>query len=328
MKKLMMLIMAAFATAGAMAATAAFSYQGRLMDADGITPLQGIQTLELRLYDTETGGQPLWGRTYSVLLDANGLFNAEVSDLTGSPLEGTSGDALDKVFSRYASGTIYVGLTVDNTSGEISPRQKLLAVPYATFANDVAEAKSDFSVSGMLTAKNVSVSNSLTAASISVSGAASAATLTTSGNTTVKGNLIVNGTITGSGVVPVNGIVMWSGSTVPDGWALCDGTHGTPNLSGRFIVGAGQGPGLSNYAVGGTGGEEKHKLTVEEMPSHRHPYKFRGADIADDWESDNELYSVSKQYYMNTAYTENTGGDKAHENRPPYYVLAFIMRTR
>ena len=319
---------AILACAAAYAATAAFSYQGRLMNAEGTAPLQGIQTLELRLYDAATGGTALWGRAYSVLLDENGLFNAEVSDLSGSPLEGIPDDTLDKVFSLCASKTIYVGLKVDGTSGEIAPRQKLLAVPYATFANDVAEAKSDFSVSGRLTAQNVSVSNSLTAASVSVSGAASAATLTTSGNATVKGNLTVNGTIAGSGIVPVTGIILWSGSTVPDGWALCDGTHGTPNLSGRFIVGAGQGNGLSNYAVGETGGEERHKLTVEEMPSHRHPYKFRGADIADDWEGDNELYSVSKQYYMNTAYTENAGGDKAHENRPPYYVLAFIMRVR
>jgi len=327
MKKLMMFVMMAFAALSAWAATA-FSYQGRLMNAEGTAPLQGIQTLEIRLYDTATGGTALWGRTYSVLLDANGLFNAEVSDLTGSPLEGTSGDTLDKVFACAATATLYVGLTVDHTSGEISPRQKLLAVPYATFANDVAKAKSDFSVSGKLTAQNISVSNSLTASSISVSGAASAATLATSGSTTVKGNLTVNGTIRGSGVIPVNGIVMWSGSTVPDGWALCDGTHGTPDLRGRFIVGAGQGNGLSSYTVGGTGGEEKHKLTVEEMPSHRHSYKFKGADINDDWENDNELYSVSKKYYENTANTEKTGGDNAHENRPPYYVLAFIMRVK
>ena len=317
---------AILAGGAACAATAAFSYQGRLMTADGTAPLEGVQTLELRLYDTATGGQPLWGRTYSVLLDEDGLFNAEVSDLTGSPLEGMSLDALDNVFSLCATKTIYVGLTVDSSSGEISPRQKLLAVPYATFANDVAEAKSDFSVSGKLTAQNMSIANSLTASSVSVSGAASAATLATSGNTMVKGNLTVNGTITGSGIVPVKGIIMWSGSTVPDGWALCDGTHGTPDLRGRFIVGAGQGNGLSNYVVGGTGGEEKHKLTVEEMPSHRHSYKFKGADINDDWENDNELYSVSKKYYENTANTEKTGGDKAHENRPPYYVLAFIMR--
>jgi hypothetical protein len=53
------------------------------------------------------------------------------------------------------------------------------------------------------------------------------------------------------GVVPPGGIIMWSGSsaTVPQGWALCDGSNGTPNLRDRFIVGAG-----ASYGSGATGG--------------------------------------------------------------------------
>ena len=49
-----------------------------------------------------------------------------------------------------------------------------------------------------------------------------------------------------SGFIPKGGIIMWSGATtaIPQGWALCDGTNGTPNLRDRFIVGAG-----STYAV-------------------------------------------------------------------------------
>ena len=31
---------------------------------------------------------------------------------------------------------------------------------------------------------------------------------------------------------------MWSGTTVPSGWALCDGTNGTPNLKNKFIMGS------------------------------------------------------------------------------------------
>ena len=35
--------------------------------------------------------------------------------------------------------------------------------------------------------------------------------------------------------------MLWSGSTssVPSGWALCNGSNGTPNLRDRFVVGAG-----------------------------------------------------------------------------------------
>lgn len=52
--------------------------------------------------------------------------------------------------------------------------------------------------------------------------------------------------------VPVGVIVMWSGSiaTIPSGWQLCDGTGGTPNLQGLFIMGAGN---VSPAATGGAG---------------------------------------------------------------------------
>jgi hypothetical protein len=38
-----------------------------------------------------------------------------------------------------------------------------------------------------------------------------------------------------------NIIVIWSGAIVdiPTGWALCDGNNGTPNLVGKFLIGAG-----------------------------------------------------------------------------------------
>src|SRR5690606_24439652 len=62
-------------------------------------------------------------------------------------------------------------------------------------------------------------------------------------------------------------IVMWSGSAdnIPEGWALCDGTDGTPDLRDRFIVGAG-----GEYAVGATGGAKEVTLTTAQMPKHSH----------------------------------------------------------
>jgi hypothetical protein len=58
-------------------------------------------------------------------------------------------------------------------------------------------------------------------------------------------------TFSGNGTIPVGGIIMWSGSiaSIPTGWALCDGSSGTPNLTDRFVVGAGSG-----YSVDATGG--------------------------------------------------------------------------
>src|SRR3990167_3705731 len=42
------------------------------------------------------------------------------------------------------------------------------------------------------------------------------------------------------GGIPAGVIVLWSGllANIPSGWALCDGTAGTPDLRDRFVVGA------------------------------------------------------------------------------------------
>jgi microcystin-dependent protein len=74
---------------------------------------------------------------------------------------------------------------------------------------------------------------------------------------------------TGFGLVPSGAILMWSGETPPVGWALCDGTNGTPDLRGRFIVG--YDPSDPDYnATGLTGGEKSHTLSQTEMPGHVH----------------------------------------------------------
>lgn len=69
--------------------------------------------------------------------------------------------------------------------------------------------------------------------------------------------------------LPSGIIVAWSGSAdnVPDGWHICDGTEGTPDLQGKFILGS-----STDHTVGSTGGEETHALTTNEMPSHNHGF--------------------------------------------------------
>ncbi|MBA7653708.1 hypothetical protein ES703_61565 [subsurface metagenome] len=105
-------------------------------------------------------------------------------------------------------------------------------------------------------------------------------------------------------------IVVWSGAIVdiPDGWQLCDGTNGTPDLRDNFVRGAG-----GIYNPGDTGGTSKHDHTVD---SHRHTRtRTRDAEAGD------AKYSVSDPV---TGY-ESPGTDEV-ANIPPYYALAYIMK--
>jgi len=128
----------------------------------------------------------------------------------------------------------------------------------------------------------------------------------------------VQATAATSGGLPSNVIVMWSGAIngIPTGWALCDGTNGTPDLRDRFVVGAG-----NEYMVGDTGGEKEHVLTVAEMPEHSHDYqKDTGLGMRTDYMQSN----TGRDQSMHT--TDPEGGNQPHENRPPYFALAYIMK--
>ena len=80
-----------------------------------------------------------------------------------------------------------------------------------------------------------------------------------------------------AGLVPSGIILLWSGSTasIPSGWALCNGSNGTPDLRDRFVVGAG-----TSYAVGATGGANTVTLDATMIPSHTHTVTTTGSTAA------------------------------------------------
>ena len=151
----------------------------------------------------------------------------------------------------------------------------------------------------------------------------------------------------GGGSVPPGVICMWSGSStaIPTGWALCDGTNNTPDLRGRFVVGAG-----SAYDVGDTGGAESVTLTTAQMPSHSHGGNVSIEEAGDhshsfstvtntsggpyhpiatrSTTSSEEISTSSAGSHTHTATLSisNAGSGNAHENRPPYYALCYIMK--
>ncbi|MGH7122531.1 MAG: phage baseplate protein, partial [Acetobacteraceae bacterium] len=156
------------------------------------------------------------------------------------------------------------------------------------------------------------------------------------------GVLTVSDKFTGKGAVPVGAILMWSGdpAKLPAGWALCNGANGTPPLQDRFVVG--YNPNNSAYnKVGNTGGEAAHVLAMAEMPAHNHgaagQHNHTIAVTGPGWAFTNTAQSgdprsgdgrgncPTTQAGMHTHAMQGEG--RAHENRPPYYVLAYIMFT-
>ena len=146
--------------------------------------------------------------------------------------------------------------------------------------------------------------------------------------------------------VPTGVIVMWSGanSDIPTGWVICNGANGTPDLRDRFVVGSG-----STYATGATGGASTVTLTSSEMPAHNHgatsvstvtdpghthTYKGQtgssGSGVSSRDSENTTLTTDSATTGITVATITNvglTGGGQAHENKPPYYALAYIMKT-
>jgi microcystin-dependent protein len=145
-------------------------------------------------------------------------------------------------------------------------------------------------------------------------------------------------------IVPRGLISMWSGAidSLPQGWTLCDGNNGTPDLSGRFVVG--YDTSITDYnSIGKTGGVKEVVLTKAEMPSHKHagsitipPHEHNIP--ADGGSSFSNGSSVRRESGLNGAvktnknssqdinYTTGLKGESAaHENRPPYFTLAYII---
>lgn len=145
----------------------------------------------------------------------------------------------------------------------------------------------------------------------------------------------------------IAGIVhQYAGFDAPSGYLLCDGsfyrtdeypelfdaigfTYGesgsgvnlmfaVPNLATRVPVGVGSG-----YALGDTGGEAKHTLTVNEMPKHDHGAVYTG-----------NATSANKKYAWYTATGDKigyqimeSGSGAAHNNMQPYIALNYIIST-
>lgn len=128
--------------------------------------------------------------------------------------------------------------------------------------------------------------------------------------------------------VPSGVIAMFSGTNPPEGWAFCDGLAGRPNLLGKFVVG--YNPSDPDYdTIGKTGGESRVTLTVSQIPAHHHNIAYHDVKWGDNANKRPFPYghnSPSEGWFPNGVDTRDTGGGQSHENRPPYFVLAYIIK--
>tara|TARA_R100000697_G_scaffold54251_1_gene67450 strand:+ start:43 stop:996 length:954 start_codon:yes stop_codon:yes gene_type:complete len=178
---------------------------------------------------------------------------------------------------------------------------------------------------------------------------------------TVKVNSSGNGlefTDLGSGVtgtIPSGGIILWSGSSssIPTGWVLCNGSNGTPNLTNRFVIGAGSG-----YGVGSTGGSAdatlvSHSHTTDSIieMNNTNGKSLTGAivKISEGFNREGTATGVfTKTNDGNNTVTgslstspvsgvtmdanhrhgmTSAGTSGTNANLPPYYALCYIMKT-
>jgi len=131
----------------------------------------------------------------------------------------------------------------------------------------------------------------------------------------------VSGVVVGSSVpapgiapddsLPVGSIIMWSGTLnlIPEDWQLCDGTNGTPDLRGRFVMGV-----SSGENPGATGGATTHTHTGS-TSSSSHSI----------WIDDN---SGGSDYWGAPNYHTHTISLNSSSHLPPYFKLAYIMKIQ
>ena len=125
-------------------------------------------------------------------------------------------------------------------------------------------------------------------------------------------------------------ILIWSGAAnaIPTGWVLCNGSNSTPDLRGKFVVGYHDGD--TDYDVGDTGGAATVTLTTAQMPAHTHTGTTKGTAGSHSWTqfgAGRNDWNYPGENSRGSATTASTGGGAAHENRPPFYALCYIMKT-
>jgi hypothetical protein len=257
---------------------------------------------------------PVVEKTYIVVNNTTGGFAIRVIGTTGTGVSVPNGTTS----LIYCNGTNFVEAINSNT------------------ITGNAAVSGALAVTGAISGSTATFSGAISSVSPTFTGTPVAPTANPGTNTTqiaTTAFVLANG-------IPSGAIMLWSGAigSIPSGWALCDGNNGTPDLRNRFIVGAG-----STYAVGATGGSAdaivvSHTHTATSSvsdPGHVHFSTNNGATngLGAGAALTNSLNSPG--YATASAFTgisvstsvASAGSSGTNANLPPYYALAYIMKT-
>lgn len=157
------------------------------------------------------------------------------------------------------------------------------------------------------------------------------------------------GGVAQAGLEPFIGEISTFGSNFcPQGWAKAEGqllsistetsalfsligttyggdgqtTFALPDLRGRIIIGVGQGPGLSTYAAGDSGGAEQVTLGVNEAAAHGHALTRDAAQPVSVRRTNKGGVAQARSITAGAQQsTQSVGGGQPHENRMPYLAV-------
>ncbi|TDQ73711.1 phage tail protein [Sphingobacterium yanglingense] len=118
-------------------------------------------------------------------------------------------------------------------------------------------------------------------------------------------------------------------------------TFGLPDLRGRTPIGWGQGPGLSNYTLGQSGGVENVTLTTNQLPNHRHvmatsaagntpnPTNARlafGPKVGSGPNTSNlNVYNNNPSDPTAVMFNEAVGNNQAFQIIQPYLAISYVV---
>ncbi len=321
----------------------AFVYQaiGRTADASPImTPV--TLTFELKQQDAAQAETLLWtGKTdpATVTPDSEGVVRVLVVD--------ESAETPYEKAVQSSEGTLLLYITVSGTGiTTYTVTQKLLPAPYAVYAKVAEESIGDFVVAtGSVEAKGESTLGDFQCETLTTK------TLTVDGTLSAKEIKVMTSESAYLGQFPIGTVMPWDihlGKTLPEGWALCDGSNGTIDLRARLVYGVPEGGQL--YAIGG---EETHTLTRKELPSHTHKFNNSNDEprmgdnpelnlesnvyidwVRNDsnirWGTDSVYYETKEFGAMRNPTNSNASAqtDQPHQNLPPYMNILYIQRIR